>query len=717
MSRYGRMLRSAVAAARAATDPRPLVRSQAALRRVTSIAAAGEPPQTVFDAVTAETSALLGDALIALTRFEGGGTESVVVAQTGGHVSVGARLHLTGDGAAVRLWRSGRVQRIDDYTGIAGTTMATDLGVRAVVAVPVTVDGDLWGALSISSRAGPLPAGAEDRLAMFAEIVAAAVVSAAARESFRALADEQAALLRVAALVAHRAGETEIFEAVATGAASLIHDEPTTLVRYDGDRTFTVLAHRNGPAPVGTRFTVPVGDAGTLDEMMRTLKPARLDRYDHVADRSYSNRAFGVGSSVSVPIVVNGRLWGALGTLNEGRRLPTETEERLGKFAELVASALANVEAHAELERFAARQAALRRVAELVAGGAALDEVFDAVATEASNILGESAADLFRYDGTHCTVVATCRSSVPVGFRSRADGDSAGARVMRARRPCRFPTLADTGSADLAREFGVGALVAVPIFVEGQLWGGLSTTTRGDPPRADAEDRLTEFAKLAAAAIANAENKQKLRASRARVVATADEVRQRLQRDVHDGAQQRLVQTVLSLKLGLDAADRGEDAVELMREALEHAERATVELRDIVHGILPVALARGGLRAGIDSLVAAAAISVDVDLSALPVRRLPGDVEVTAYFVIAEALTNVVKHADATRARVTVAGEAGCLVVEVGDDGVGGADPRRGSGLTGLSDRVDALNGTLTLTSVRGAGTTVRITLPLPDTR
>ncbi len=717
MSQCVRLARSAIAVTRAVTGTRHIVQSQAALRRVTAIVAAGEPPQTVFEAVTAEASALMGDALIALTKYEGGGSDSVVVAQTGGHVRVGARLHLTGDGIATRMWRSGCSERIDDYTSIAATPMAMDLGVRAVVAVPVTVDGGLWGTLSISSRTDPLPTGTEDRLAQFATIVAAAVVSAAARESFHALADEQAALLRVAALVAHRAGEDEIFEAVATEAARLIHDEPTTLVRYEGDRTFAVLAHRNGPAPVGTRVTVPVDDAGTLDEMMRTLKPARLDRYDLFANRTYSRRDFGVGSSVSVPIIVNGRLWGALGTLNEGRRLPVDTEERLGKFAELVASALANVEAQAELERFAARQVALRRVAELVAGGAALPEVFDAVATEASNILGESAASLFEFDGTHCTVVATCHSSVPVGFRSRADGDSAGARVMRARRPCRFSTLADTASAEHARQFNVGAMVAVPIFVEGRLWGGLSTTTPGDPPPTDAEDRLAEFAKLAAAAIANAENKEKLRASRARVVATADEVRQRLQRDVHDGAQQRLVQTVLSLKLGLDAVDRGEDTVDLMREALEHAERATVELRDIVHGILPVSLARGGLRAGIDSLVTAAAVPVDLDLIAQPHGRLPRDVEVTAYFVVAEALTNVVKHAHATRARVTLAGSESELVVEVADDGVGGANPRGGSGLTGLSDRVDALNGTLTLTSAADAGTTLRVVLPVPDTR
>ncbi|WP_240670467.1 sensor histidine kinase [Actinoplanes solisilvae] len=690
-----------------------VARGQAALRRVTSIAAAGEPPETVFGAVTAEASAWLGGALIALTKYEGEGTESVVVAQTGGHVPLGARLHLTGDGVAARMWRSGRAERIDDYTRIAGPPLATDLGVRAVVAVPVTVDGNLWGALSVSSSLRPLPAGTEDRLALFAEIVAAVVVSAAARESVRALADEQAALLRVAALVARRAGETEIFEAVAVQAASLIYDEPTTLVRYEGGRTFTVLAHHNGPAPVGTKVTVPVGDAGTLDELLRTLKPARLDRYDTVADRSYSNRDYGVGSSVSVPIIVSGRLWGALGTLNEGRRLPTRTEERLGKFAELIASALANVEARGELERFAARQAALRQVAELVARGAALDEVFEAVAREASNVLAKSAANLFRYDGGCATAIATCRSPIPVGFQAAADAEPVGVREMHARQPLRFSAQA-TGSAAQDRD---EVVIAVPVIVEGQLWGELSSTAPRVPSPAGAEHRLAEFAELAAAAIANAENKEKLRASRKRVVATADETRQRLQRDVHDGAQQRLVQTVLTLKLGLEAAARGENTAGLMREALDHAERATVELRDIVHGILPVSLARGGLSAGIDSLVVAATIPVDLDLTPQPLERLPGDVEVTAYFVVAEALTNVVKHAGATRARVTVAGGPDQLMIKVADDGAGGADPRGGTGLTGLLDRVEALNGTLMLTSTAGAGTTIRVTLPLPVPR
>jgi signal transduction histidine kinase len=857
-------------------DVHHLAEELAALRRVAAIAAAGEPPEAVFDAVTAEASALLDGRLTALMRFEGGGSASVVVAQTGGHVSVGARLPVTGHSIAAHMWRSGRTERIDDYTGITGTRMVEDLGLRAAVAVPVTVEGSLWGSLGVSSRTGPLPNRTEDRLAMFAEIVAAAVVSAEARTSVRVLADEQAALLRVAALVAHGAAEAEIFDAVAVEAARLIDDEPTTLVRHEGNRTFTVVATHNGPAPIGTRFTVPDNDPGTLDALMRTLRPARMDRYDPLSN--FSSKDFGVGSSVAIPIIVNGRLWGSLGTLNEGRPLPQETEERLGKFGELVSSSLANVEARAELERFgdeqaalrrvaelaaggtspalvlaavvneashlfedafvssvrygpsgawerldvdgppgavperstgapdedticrrvwaagrqvridshtalpgavrraagelasaagapirvegemwgaliaigrhrplppgtegrliqfaqivaaavsstrsrdalarmAKEQAALRRVAELVARGAALNEVFDSVATEAAQILGDAAANLLRYDdGGVATVVAACHSAVPVGLRVPTDQDTASGRLRRTRRPLRLHTLAGTALADLASDLRIAALVAVPVTVEGRVWGALSTTTAGDPPPADAEERLAELAELAAAAIASAENKAKLTASRARVVATADETRQRLQRDVHDGAQQRLVQTVLTLQLGLEAACRGEATTDLIQEALQHAQRATAELRDLVHGILPASLTRGGLRAGLESLIDGLAIPVDLDMTTSPLERLRGDTEVTAYFVVAEALTNVVKHARATRAQVTVAAEAELLTIEINDDGVGGADPQGGTGLTGLSDRVDAMNGTLHLTSTSGTGTTLRCTLPI----
>jgi signal transduction histidine kinase len=657
------------------TAGRPLAEAHSALRRVAAVAAAAHPPEAVFDAVTREASALLGGTPVSLARYERGGTEQVILARTGGHVPVGMWFPATDlDGISARMWLSHRPERTDDFADRPQAGHVRELGVLACVAVPVIVEGTLWGSLAAASRTGPLPAETEDRLTVLAEIVAGAVVSAAARVGARTLADEQSALLRVAAMVARGAPEGELFDAVAAEAAGLVDDEPTTLVRYEGRRTFTVLATRNGPAPVGMRFTVPPDDPGTLDEIMRTSRPVRRDQYPDVADRSFANRYFGVGSSVSVPIVVNGALWGSLGTLNEGRRLPEETEARLSKFAELIGAALANAEARAALERLVGEQAARRRVAELVAREAGLDEVFHAVTAETSSILGGRTVTLVRHDaGGPATVVAAHPDQAPVGR----------------------------------------AVVAVPVVVDGRVWGQLSTTATDDRARPDGtEDRLVEFAELAATALANAESRAALRASRARLVTAADEARRRLQRDVHDGAQQRLVQTVLTLKLGLAFATRGEDVTDLLGEALQHAERATAELRDTVHGIMPAALSRGGLRAGLESLVAGLDLAVDLDVSLLPEQRLPADLEVAVYFIVAEAVTNVVKHAGAAEARVAVARAADRLTIEVVDDGAGGADPG-GGGLTGMADRVDAMNGTLEVVSPPGGGTTLRVGVPV----
>jgi signal transduction histidine kinase len=229
------------------------------------------------------------------------------------------------------------------------------------------------------------------------------------------------------------------------------------------------------------------------------------------------------------------------------------------------------------------------------------------------------------------------------------------------------------------------------------------------------EGRLSQFADLAATAIANAESRAALRASRARVVATADETRRRIERDLHDGAQQRLVHTIISLKLARRAlGERDGSVAALIDESLENAQRATEQLRELVRGILPAALRRGGLQDGVDALVREIAIPVTVDV---PAVRLPEALETTAYFIVAEALTNAVKHADASCARVTATLEDGALRLAVHDDGRGGADAAGGSGLVGLADRVDAAGGTMTIWSPAGNGTTIIASMPLehPD--
>jgi signal transduction histidine kinase len=224
--------------------------------------------------------------------------------------------------------------------------------------------------------------------------------------------------------------------------------------------------------------------------------------------------------------------------------------------------------------------------------------------------------------------------------------------------------------------------------------------------------RIEEFARLMATGISNVQTRAEVAASRARIVAASDEARRRVVRDLHDGAQQRLVHTIIVLKLVSRALQREDDsAPRLVAEALAHAKRANVELRDLAHGILPAVLTRGGLRAGVDALASRMPMPVDNHVA---VGSLPDSVEATAYFVVAEALTNVAKHARAERAAVTARIEDGTLVVVVSDDGVGGARPD-GSGLVGLADRLAVLGGRLRVETPPDGGTLVAAAIPLPD--
>jgi signal transduction histidine kinase len=229
---------------------------------------------------------------------------------------------------------------------------------------------------------------------------------------------------------------------------------------------------------------------------------------------------------------------------------------------------------------------------------------------------------------------------------------------------------------------------------------------------ADTEERMANFTDLVGTVIANAEHRAELTESRARVVAAADEARRRIQRDLHDGAQQRMVTTVMALKMARSAlGDEGGSAVELVDEALAHAESATTELRDVAHGILPGALSTGGLRAAVGVLVSHVPLPVSFEVTE---ERLPAALEANAYFIVAEALTNAVKHANATRGHIDAVVDGGVLRLHVRDDGVGGARIEGSSGLLGLRDRAGALNGELHVESPPGEGTVVAATLPIP---
>jgi signal transduction histidine kinase len=370
-----------------------------------------------------------------------------------------------------------------------------------------------------------------------------------------------------------------------------------------------------------------------------------------------------------------------------------------------------------ELGRLAREQAALRRVATMVARGSSPEDVFAAVAEEVCRLLEAETAAVQRYepDG-YATVVGSwgkLREAFEVGSRLSLDGDSVIALVRRTERPVRLDSYANAAGtvAEGARSIGLRSGVGSPIVVNGRLWGVIGVaTSEAEAMPADAESRIVGFTELVATAISNIQAHSDLAASRARIVATADEERRRVVRDLHDGAQQRLVQTVMTLKLARRALEHdGEEAAALVDEALRHAETATDELRELAHGILPSALTRGGLRSGVMALASRMTIPVEVDVV---VDRLPEGVEATAYFVIAEALTNVAKHSRAERATVTARREGDVLQVEVRDDGIGGARAG-GTGLVGLGDRLAVLDGSLRVESPPGGGTLIAASVPV----
>ena len=364
-------------------------------------------------------------------------------------------------------------------------------------------------------------------------------------------------------------------------------------------------------------------------------------------------------------------------------------------------------------------QAALRRVATLVAQGPDAGDLFKAVAVEVGQLLGADATRLLRYepDGTTSVVAGHGASDAELGLRAREDleGTHVWGRVARRARPASADHRVDASdlpAASLA-SFGIEAAVAAPIVVSGRPWGVIvAVWERADMVRTDTETRMGKFTELVATAVANAESRAELAASRGRIVATADETRRRIERDLHDGAQQRLVSTILTLKQAQQAlGDGSEDAAELVEQALESTEGAHDELRELARGIHPAVLSKGGLALALTTVARRSPIPVALDVRTD--ARLPEPTEVTAYFVISEALTNAAKYSSASTVQVTVERINGDVRLSISDDGVGGADPARGSGLIGLRDRVEAAGGTLTVESPAGEGTHLTAELPI----
>jgi signal transduction histidine kinase len=374
-----------------------------------------------------------------------------------------------------------------------------------------------------------------------------------------------------------------------------------------------------------------------------------------------------------------------------------------------------------DLTRLAEEQAALRRVATLVAGAASPEDVFAAITAEAGKLLPADVTHLNRYepDGTVTIVGSWSRvgDSIPVGTRLVIGGTNLSTLVGETGRPARLDGYVDGSGpiAEAARATGANSAVGSPVIVEGRLWGVMLAASRSERPLApDTEARLADFTDLLATAIANAESRADLAASRARIVGAADATRRQLERDLHDGAQQRLVTLTLELRAAQGAVppELGELASELSRVA-EGLTSALDNLREIAHGVHPAILAEGGLGPALKTLARRSPLPVELDVRAH--ARLPERVEVAAYYVVSETLTNAAKHAHASIVRVDVDVVERVLHLSVRDDGHGGADPSRGSGLVGLKDRVEALGGTISVQSPLGAGTSVDVELPLDD--
>ncbi|MBK3566102.1 PAS domain S-box protein [Streptomyces sp. MBT62] len=347
-----------------------------------------------------------------------------------------------------------------------------------------------------------------------------------------------------------------------------------------------------------------------------------------------------------------------------------------------------------ESRRAAREQTALRRVATLVARGVPPHEVFSEVADQVGKVLSSGSAAVLRYgaDGT-ATVLGSAH-----GPDAAADTAATAAAVARTERPAR-----------------VGRSVGAPIVVDDRLWGAVVATAAGpEPLPLGTESRLADFTELVATALANADSRDQLTASRARVVAAGDASRRRIERDLHDGVQQRIVSLQLDLRTAQSMLD---EQPEELAEQLDHIAKglddAFTDLLQVARGIHPAILSKGGLGPALRALARRSAVPVELDLR-LPPGRLPEQTEVAVYYVTSESFTNAAKHARASFLQVTARAEDDVLEVTIADDGVGGADPGHGSGLIGLVDRVEAIGGKLRVDSPPGEGTTLTVRLPLP---
>jgi signal transduction histidine kinase len=536
----------------------------------------------------------------------------------------------------------------------------------------------------------------------------------------RELVTEQAALRQVATLVARESSPDQLFAVVAEQVARVFDVPLVRLVRYEPDGSVVVGGSSEGyheVFPIGSRL--PLDSPGVTTTVRQTGRPARVEDYAHMTGEIAAVvRGAGLRSTVASPIVVAGRLWGAMVVLSPRREpFPEDTEARLTDFTELVATAIANAESREALALLADEQAALRRVATLVAQGTSPRELVEAVAEEVGRLLPVGSATMGRFepDGSVTTVASwsTTEAAFPTGERWPTEGTNVAWMVLQTGESARLDdfSAATDPIGVTAREAGIKSAVGSPIVVKGHLWGVMTATSTEGPLPPGTEARLASFTELVATAIANAKSAGDLAASRRRIVAASDETRRRIERDLHDGTQQRLVSLGLALRAAeADLPPERDDLRAQLSGVATGLVAAVEDLQEISRGIHPAILSKGGLGPALRALAQRSAIPVDLDVATD--TRLAEPIEVAAYFVASEALANAAKHSEASRIDVSLEQRDGRLLLSVRDDGVGGADAARGSGLVGLTDRVEALGGSIRVSSPPGEGTQIAVELP-----
>ena len=711
---FTELVATAIANAQAREELRTIADEQAAIRRVATLVAQPAPPSEVFAAVAEEVGHLLVVEGAFVVRYEQDDTVTTVASShaTDKAIPVGLRRPVVQSSLSWLVRETGSPARID----YSDDPVALEYAISSSVAAPITVEGHLWGYIAASTTQDRLPSWTEARLADFTELVATAIANAQAQIELQRYAEEQSALRRVATLVAKGVSPEDVFTAVTEEVGRALGSDFTGMSRYNGDGTATVLGEwtrTDAPPPmaIGERFNLGGQNETTL--VAQTGLPARVDNYEATSGTwADAARVWGFGSCVGVPIIVEDRPWGVVSVANSGTEiLPESTEARLIGFTDMVATAIANAQTRDELRTIADEQAALGRVATLVARGEAPTAVFAAVAEQIGQLLGTDDALVARFESDDSvTIVASWTATgkpLPVGLHRHVEpGDGVTPLVRETNRPARID------STTYYSELGVESAVAAPITVEGQLWGVVGVALRGPKPAPpDTEERLAAFTGIVAIAIANAESRAELMASRARIVAAADGARRRIERDLHDGTQQRLVSLVLQLREARAIMPPG--AAAQLDTFARGLDGALEELLELARGIHPTILTKGGLGPALNALARRSAVPVEVVLRIE--GRLPEPVEVAAYYVVSEALTNATKHAHATAISVDADADAGADVLRIAvcDDGIGGADFSHGTGLVGLKDRVEALGGRILLDSNSGKGTMLRAEFPI----